>query len=564
MRMAKLGVIVERSAAERRWKYGINAFHSYIEEILGHTGIPHTSIDQVSKWELNNLDILIAALTNEDDNTLNCLLEYVNNGGVLIIYGGLNRLAGKVSCSANPLIHVGYAECPELLMGDTRFLEANTWTPTELNNTMVQSWGRLHRYQPDGPQAGPLLQHIQVSKGVIMRWSVAVPETVVMLQQGSGPVFEDGIAAQDGTGSIDEGILKADDRCEMDWQLDRSITETGSPYYAKPYADWWREAAIGHLIRTAVQLGLTLPFLGYWPAGTNHVALISHDSDLNIDESAIQTMKVLKECDVRTTWCMMEPGYGRIVNERIREEGHELAFHYNALAQDGGEWSEDEFARQLAAVQSVTGVDRIVSNKNHYTRYEGWGELFQWCETYAIEADQTRGPSKKGNIGFLFGTCHPYFPIAWHDEHNRIYNVLEVGLLTQDLDYPTLADTSVIVPFLEQTMAVEGVAHFLFHPVHILNLPKVADALRLVVKEAKKRGFEFWTCKEVNDWERARRRSRILGVENSRANLEESLEGAVVWLPVPDKESERLNGLTTENRFGVPCIKQVVKQADSC
>jgi hypothetical protein len=561
MKMAKIGVLVERSAAERRWKYGVNTFHSYIEEILGHAGIPYSSIDQASKWKNSDFDILIAALTHEDDNSLNSLLDYVNNGGVLIAYGGLNRLAGKVGCLTNPLIHIGYAECPELLKGDTRFLEANTWTPLDQTDAVMKSWGRLHRNQPEGPEAGPLLLHIPLGKGEIIRWSVAVPETVVALQQGSGPVIEDGIAAHDGTGSLDEGILKADDRCEMDWQLDRHTTETGVPYYALPYGDWWREAAIGHLIRTAGDLGLTLPFLGYWPSGTKHVALISHDSDMNMDESAVQTMNVLKECGVRSTWCMLEPGYGLVVHERIREEGHELAFHYNALTQDGGAWSEADFARQLAAVQSLTGAERLVSNKNHYTRYEGWGELFQWCETCGIEADQTRGPSKKGNIGFLFGTCHPYFPIAWHDEHNRMYNVLEVGFLTQDLDHPTLADTSVIVPFLEQVMAVEGVAHFLFHQVHVLRLPKVADALRLLVKEAKQRGFEFWTCKEVNDWERARRKHRILGMENGRAVLEGSLEGAVVWVPVPARGSESLSGLTTEIRFGVPCIKQVATQA---
>ncbi|MFX9665028.1 hypothetical protein ABTO78_20435, partial [Acinetobacter baumannii] len=90
--------------------------------------------------------------------------------------------------------------------------------------------------------------------------------------------------------------------------------------------------------------------------------------------------------------------------DRIRAEGHEVAFHYNAVEADEGIWDEAEFSRQLDWLKRAAGTPSVASNKNHLTRIEGWGELFRWCEKYGIEADQTRGPSKKGNVGFIFGT----------------------------------------------------------------------------------------------------------------------------------------------------------------
>ena len=135
-----------------------------------------------------------------------------------------------------------------------------------------------------------------------------------------------------------------------------------------------------------------------------------------------------------------------------------------------------------------------------------------------------------------------------------MYDVLEVGFLTQDLDHEMLADSSVIVPILEQVSRVRGVAHFLFHPIHILQQEPVNRAIRKVVAEGRKRGFAFWTCKEINDWERARRKLRINALDaEGRPVFEGQIEHgrAVAWVPVAEA------GTDTEMRFGVPCRKTV-------
>ncbi|MFD0960965.1 hypothetical protein [Paenibacillus chungangensis] len=561
MRMASVGILLDKTAVERRHRYGLNVFESYIGEVLGHTGMPYEWIDGINDVVSMKPDVLIVACMDDNQAAAEVIWSYAEAGGIVISYGGLRPLASRLGCHEDREIQIGYAlTADEADRLPLRCLNATPWKQANSGAYSVKPIGTVLKEGPNGSPSGAALLKFQVGQGFIERWSMNIPATIVRFQQGTGPVISDGIPARDGTGAVDEDILKADDRIALDWDYDRMRTETGAPYFAYPYADLWREKLLGHLLQCVASLDLTLPFIGYWPDGVSCVAMISHDSDLNIDDTAETTLKVLKECGIHSSWCMIEPGYSPSIYEKVISEGHELAFHFNALVEQQGQWDRAEFDRQYQWLKDATGLEHFTSNKNHYTRFEGWGELFEWCEQSGIGADQTRGPSKKGNIGFLFGTCHPYFPIAWFDEGNRPYNVLEISFLTQDLDHWNLADSSVIVPFLEQVRRVEGVAHFLFHQVHIHEQPAVAQALGKVVSEAVSRGFQFWTSKQVNDWERARRKARIAGVWlHGEVVVEgaEQLENAVVYVPVaagsPDME--------TEMRFGVPCRKIVLNSS---
>ncbi|MFD1174877.1 hypothetical protein ACFQ3W_00970 [Paenibacillus puldeungensis] len=560
MEISRLAIVNERSVRLRRWRYGVNAFEGYVEEILQQLRLPFKSFDTLDEALAYKPDLLIAAICEENEENGRKLKLYAEEGGTVISYGGLNILARELGFYEEGLLGAGYAVLPQF-SHPLRFLSAHPWSPSPNNNgsTNVVQTGLLHQEEPAGKESGPALLSIKVGRGTIERWSVNIAASVVSLQQGTGPVYDDGPEAQDGTIPTREGILKADDRCAMDWKYDRQTTETGMNYYAFPYADWWRDALIGHLVSVSVAKGKALPFLGYWPEGVPAVLAISHDSDLNVDDHAKATLQLLREIGIQTTWCMLEPGYSAPIYDQVKEDGHDLALHYNALEMDGGIWEEEAFRKQSLWLRRSAQIGRIPSNKNHYTCFEGWGELFRWCERYRIEADQTRGPSKKGNIGFLFGTCHPYFPISDFTEDNRFYDVLEIGFLSQDLNHPELYDATVAEPFLDTVQQNEGVAHFLFHQAHIHTHESVRQAVREVVNGAKKRGFALWTIAEINEWERSRRNVWIAGVDNDGHPV---LEGAhlsfptAVYIPVTDAEPS--SDGTYETKFGVICQKYIV------
>jgi peptidoglycan/xylan/chitin deacetylase (PgdA/CDA1 family) len=581
MKMARIGLLFESSAAKRRWDAGTDCFGRFVGEVLSHAGIPYTWIDDNKELRRSETDVVLVLLTAESKESAAGLLAFAEQGGTVIAYGGVRSLAAMLGCAVRRPLGVGYAAVPAVEAGgcaasavapagvpmargaandDAAVAEDNSETsPTAsaisyaravpLRFFAAEPWatggatvpheacGELRQLMPDGEPAGALLDRFRVGAGRIDRFAVPIGETIVHMQQGTGPVVEDGIPAPDGTGQVNDGILKADDRCPFDWEYDRRETETGAKYFAWPQADLWREVLIGHLLKAAGAMGLTVPFLDYWPDGTEHVAMISHDSDHNQDEQALAALDILQETGVRSTWCMLEPGYSPPIYDKVKAAGHELAFHYNALEPQGGRWGGDEFRRQLEWLRSAAGIEQVTSNKNHYTRFEGWGELFAWCEQNGIAVDQTRGSSKPGNVGFLFGTCHPFRPISRFDERNRLYNAWELIFLTQDMDLGVWADSSIMAPFLEEVAKVGGVAHFLFHQTHLHSKPMVRDAFRKVVREARERGFEFWTCAEIYAWHAARRETVLAGLDEvGDVLVENAPDKAVVWIPV---EGER-------------------------
>ncbi|WJH36552.1 hypothetical protein N6H14_12815 [Paenibacillus sp. CC-CFT747] len=267
MSMARIGVLVDRKAAERRWTYGLNVFERYMEEVLSHAGMAFQKWESAREAVEASPDVLIAALAGEDEETTVVLWEYAERGGTILSCGGLNPFAVKLGSELAGVYGSGYARFGEAYgkADSVRFLSARPWRVKDAGQGLQSELGLLHKESPDGVEIGAALQEFAIGQGRLVRWSVDIADTIVRLQQGTEPVLTDGVPARDGSGPINENILKADDRCAMDWDHDRLHTETGYPYYAYPYADYWRELFLGRLLRTVVDKGLTLPFVGYWP-----------------------------------------------------------------------------------------------------------------------------------------------------------------------------------------------------------------------------------------------------------------------------------------------------------
>lgn len=566
-KMARVGVLFDKHLAERRWRYGLNVFEAYTLELLNYCGIPFQELDHAGQVGEGEYDVVIVALEDEKTTTAEKLVEFVEQGGCVISYAGLPKLLTLLDCRQLASAAAGYASIPEII-GESRKLRALNVVPWVQGRSdeltaggQVKQIGHVSLHIPEADESCVALHKFTLGKGTIERWAVPIPTTIVGLQQGQNPVLTDGISALDGTGDISDGILKADDSIELDWEWDRQATEAGKKYFGHPYTDLWREVMISHLLQIVLDKGLTLPFIGFWPDDGGYTAHISFDSDSNKDIQAETTLDILKKYDVPSTWCMLEPGYSPYIYERARKDGHELAFHYNSLERDDRPWDSAEFTRQHEWFKAATGEPYAISNKNHFTRFEGWGDLFVWCEQNKIRLDQSRGSSKRGNVGFTFGTCHPYYPIAWANERNRLYDVLEVGFLTQDMDEETHVHSSVIRPFLEQVKNVDGVAHFLFHQRHIHNKAGVREAFVKLVETARAMGFKFKTAKQIDEWVRARRKVIIKEI-SPNGNVELSggpvPNGLVVWLPEPRTRSGQ-SPQETFHKFNVPCTKTVFR-----
>ena len=154
--------------------------------------------------------------------------------------------------------------------------------------------------------------------------------------------------------------------------------------------------------------------------------------------------------------------------------------------------------------------------------------------------DQSKGASKTGEAGFNFGTCHPYRPVT---PDGRVLPILELPTPTQDLH--VFAPEELVAPLLRAVTRHYGILHLLFHPAHV-DKANVADSLVRAVRSGRDAGLEWWTGRQIVEWEEARRGVRWsdyqAGAEGANVTLTASVEmrGATI-LKASDDKTRALN-----------------------
>ena len=516
---ASVGLLFDTSRAEEEWGAGRDVWFGYVREVLGHLAVAFDELaaDDVAAATAAHRVLVVPSVPALSVAQVADLTEWVEGGGGLVLGGDpgpLASLAGSASTGAVSEGHVRVSTAEP--WGDPPDVELHAFGGVRLEG----SASVLATWVDSGSAA---ITTASVGRGRVTVFGADLWQSIVRIHQG-WPVVADGTPASDGSAPVDDGILKCDDGLALSYEHDRAMAplagefvepfeyttplNAAAPTFHRPHGDLWRGLFAAVLFWTAEGAGQPVGWLSYWPYDVPAVAHMSHDSDGNTDEMAYGALSAFAESDVRVTWCFLHPGgYSDSIYREVVAAGHEAALHYNAMAEsDIAYWGYDYFVQQLEWARAISG-ERIVSNKNHYTRWEGWHEFYLWCEREGIELDQTRGPSKQGNTGFSFGSCHLTFPIADDTERNRPIDVLSMPMLAQDL-WLTCVEAN-RDEFLDQTLAHHGVAHFLFHGRNIIHWPEVRQAVLDTAAAARERGMPWWTAAEVNTWERQRRQVRV-------------------------------------------------------
>lgn len=486
---------------------------SYLGEILDHARVPWTRVDQLPHSGDPRSILIFTEPPTLNDAQVADLTAWTRSGGAILALGGAGDLAPLAGAHDGELVNDGHVhahlptdwgrtdEVPLPAFGGTR-LRVDAGTP-------VAWWhsGGLGR-----DDVAISIRPYGAGWCVIVGADVA--QSVVRIQQGR-PIACDGTPPTDGSAPVDDDILKSDDGISLSYTADRTAFDADTtsyrheyppterpPFFAHAHADRWRALLLRGLWWLGHQTEQPMIWLHYWPAGQQAAAHLSHDTDGNRDEQAADALDTFAEAGVHTTWCFLYPGgLSAETVARVQTDGHEVALHFNALDEHPGcGWGRDELALQLDWLAATTGLTNPVTNKNHYLRWEGGTEFFEWCEDFGIQLDQSHGPSKQGNIGFPFGSCHLSFPVT---DQGRMIDVLSLPLQTQDLAWTTpVANRDVM---LDEAIDAHGVFHCLFHGSNISPLPEVRQAVLDTVVAVRDRGVRWWTSTELNTWERNRR-----------------------------------------------------------
>ncbi len=516
----------------------------YITEILERAGVFFQQIAPEGLPALARQPMSIVLLAGDLQLTSeqrDMLATFVTGGGSLFGVGGTSGLSDVFGITARRPLAEGWikvtAQDHPITSGLRSSLHVFGGYAVTAGSAIVLAGLEA------GPQAakGSAIVENQVGTGRAILLAPDLIFSVVHIQQGV-PVLQDGTPAPDESAAIDDGALKAEDGMVLDWQRDRTAMEPdGEPVFLEPISDELREIILRSIFHVACRQGLTLPVLWYWPRALKAVGHISHDTDGNIPERAWAMLEVMNRAKIKSTWCTIYPGgYPREFYEALKEQQFEIALHYDAMS--GGEetsWSKKNFLLQYDWLLKETEIEKIVSNKNHYTRWENRLDYLRWCEEVGIQSDQTRGPSKKGSIGFPLGGSQPYFPLDDEGDSPRRLKVLEVNMLTQDLVVVCPAEYG--KQLLDSAVRHHGVAHFLFHPNHILK-PDVADAICGLVDYGRSQGIEWWKNDEICQWETLRRGVAASFDSETAFTLRTArpLREATLMFLCPEKESRSI------------------------
>ncbi|TMV49590.1 hypothetical protein FE783_13910 [Paenibacillus mesophilus] len=530
-------VVWSETECGRDRQEGRNCYREVLFGELDYLGLTYTkwSPDAWARKQPPGLTIVIAAI---DDSGWNAICEsYCTQGNSILAVGdssGLQELLGVSSLGTvkEGWVEWGAAPLADGLRSSFHFFEA---VRLKVQRDDVQTWGRL--LERNGKRMDyPALATRRVGGGYAAWLALDMMKTSQLIRQGI-PVVRDGPPAPDGSGAIDEGILKTDDSTVLDWEKDREALEPGGvPFYLHPIVDEWRELFMRVVHMLLRNMDLPFSQVWFWPEGMPAVGHISHDTDRNIPRQAAATLDSLQRAGVRSTWCIIMPGYDAAINERIVADGHEVALHYNALGteipQSG--WSERDFRTQLAMLQEQFPGEEIVTNKNHYLRWEGDVQFLHWCARAGIVLEQSKGGTKQGNKGFLHGTCHPYTSIDGAGADNRVLRTISLPTLSWDPPAPLRCTAEEAYALTDRCLDVNGVVHFLFHPYMVAEENgKVSNMLAELVRYGRDRGMEWWTGKELLSWYVARQSIQVTS---------EKLEGKRVRLNIVSSDAVR--GLT--------------------
>jgi hypothetical protein len=484
-----------------------------MHEILQHAGVCYDSfpVEELAK-RLPALRILLTVGEQKLSRAmLRQLLGWVEAGGAWVSVGGLCGADDKFGVEAEPPVFSSWGGSPGVL--GEGYLQPDGWDHPVLQGVRQP----LHFFNgiPVRSKRANVLAYVRdthdrltprvalaeagVGKGRCLLIAPDLPGAVVRIRQGVA-VTRDGVPAPDGSAPIADGVLKSDDGAVLDWDFDRRPVPgvPGLSAFTEPIADAWCELLIRAILYLASETGTPLPLLWYYPRNLPALGHLSHDTDLNDPKRAYLLLKTLKDARVHSTWCVILPGYSADLIQQIKDEGHELAMHYDAMS-DGTVWSEEAFDRQWRGLTELFGGERPQTNKNHYLRWEGDIEFLEWCGRRGIQLDQSKGVSKTGEAGYNFGSCHPYLSFAM--DGTRI-DVLELPTVTQD--FIVFIPEAFFETLLKGALRVHGILHLLFHPAH-MDKAGVAESLKNSVRRGTEAGLEWWTAARINNWERARR-----------------------------------------------------------
>lgn len=528
-----------RLEANRR---GENYWYEYIREINEQLGLRAKEIPSNSLEDNTLCEIGILFIGDLDASMMKSSLNaWVRSGGVLIGFGtkGLDEIFGNICHSVIEQPESDYTisgyfslESDELTTGVHSYLhpeqkliifsDIRVITPRESAEIACL-------YERDGTDKGcAAVTKRAYGKGHAYYFAFNVPQTIWVLHQGI-PITHD----RDGDGyyrtgdliaigSNEREVLYAD---EILFLIQNMIAQKPQPLiYAIPPKD-----------------GQIPDAMFYWGG----------------DDEAAQGTQVwasnwMKEKGLPYHINIMRNKEGRFAvtkeeAEAIAANGHECSLHYNFIDNFGTfAFTEADVKDQADDFYRVFGFHPVCT-VNHWCRWTGWAETAKWMLAAGGKADNSfihhpLPPMNPANrLGFVFGTCFPFYFYDDYKNENRKINFLEEPITAYEVGYSAsdMNDFDIVHKVIDIAAKYHLVMDMFYHPVNVYNHPAcrsaIEESLRYIAEKdiiAVHKGNDG-----LREWWDKRSRSQVMDLMIDEEALSfithcEYQDGMIVKVPI--------------------------------
>jgi hypothetical protein len=531
-------------------RQGKNYWYEYIKEMNEQLGLRAREISSKSledKALFDDLMILFIGDLPESrltDTMKSNLTDWIKNGGVLIGFNtiGLDEIFGNICDSVIPQPENDWAISGYFSLNDVT-TEIHSYLHPEQKLiifsdirciTAKHSEEIAHLYNTDGNDAGySAVTGRNYGKGYAYYFAFNVPQTVWVLHQGI-PITCD----RDGDGYYRTGdlisigdnereVLYAD---EIIFLIQNMIAHKPQPliYQIPPQGDQVPDAMFFWGGDDEAAKGTQL-----W--ASNWMKEKGLPYHINIMRNAEGNFTVTKE-----------------EFEAIKANGHEPSLHFNFIDNFNPlAFTQDDVKEQMDAYYRVYG-EYPICTVNHWCRWTGWADNAKWMMSAGGKADNSfihhkLPPLNPANrLGFVFGTCFPFFFYDDYEHNNAKIDFLEEPITAYEIGYTTdTTDFDIIHKSIDMAVKYHLVMDMFYHPINVYSHPNCRSAIEEDLRYIESKGII--AVHKGNDglweWWDKRSKSSVSNIEIKAGTVCfdtncEYDEGMIVRVPIGSDRSD--------------------------
>ncbi len=514
-------------------------------EALEHAGLMFEKLDSVPENRLAQFDLfLLCGNGVAPDQALIELWLNQSKGRALVVSGGtwgLNRLLGVNHVPEHPRFVHGQVTAENSPLFPDQAWRARFYggprVRVNLANSVVET----------ADQAVAVSQLGQA-------WLVAphVGQTIAFLQLGQA-VETDGSGPEDGSAHWDVGPPRAEYGTRIPFE-DRT-----DGVFGIPHADLIKELWIRTVLVAAKSTGKRAAMLWHLPRNANHMGVLTLDCDTTNSTDLFNLNATLLMTNTRATVLTRHGGYGPDVYGWLKRVGHEVGLTFDPNVAGG--WHPDRFRMDLSSLMRLASIGPITTARVIGGGWRGWMQPYEIFAHAGTKGVVSKGGTEPGTAGFLFGTCHPFYPVR---PDGRALGALEFP--HQLFNVGVTSPNEPVESIVNQVAARHGVLHGVTS-LSMVHQDAGFSGLKRWISIFKQSQGDFITLEKLQQFERARRQLRINVEQQNTLQIEseEPLDGLTVMVQGRDVLGAGLSGRTAPqmvHRYGQDFIAFTLNLGD--